>query len=180
MQTLSAAGVYRETHANAIFHGTNVGTALKFEGEKTRIALCEMVQSVVDFHEMKKTLNVEQVLFTVETLIEDFPAMTLEQWRLACDGMKQGKFGKYFERLKTQEFRDAFLAMEERAAELRERRHEYESKQVTRGADDISKVTYQPTTIEDLRRKKNAPIFALAKHIAELNKNGDTSSNSET
>ena len=173
------------THEDAWHKGTNVRTALRFEPELTRAECVKMVKSVVDFLEMKKTLNsVEQILFATETLLEEFPAMKLEEWRIACDGMKQGKFGKYFERCKVEEFREAFQVIEERRAEIIERSHERSKNVNADRTFDVSKITFQPQSMSDLRRKKAAVIFDTANAIIEAKKqredNGETSDNSTT
>lgn len=172
------------THEDAWHKGTNIQTALRFSPEETRAECVKMVKGVVDFCEMKKTLqNVEQILFATETLIEEFPAMKLEEWRLACDGMKQGKFGKYFERMKVEEFRAAFQAIEERRAEIIERSHERSKNDNSHRTFDPSNITFQPQSMSDLRRKRAAAIFDTANAIIEAKKereNGDTSDNSKT
>lgn len=136
------------------------------------MAVVRAVAETVEFIDAKKTLSTpEQIIFTAEAILRNNPSTTLEELRLTLDGMKTGKYGKFYERLKTQEFLDCLNRNEADRAEILERINE--ERKVTRGADDPNNITYQPKTIEDLRRERNAPIFALAKHIADNNKQTD-------
>lgn len=166
LQTTSARGICKLTPEEAFTQGTSLHTAIRYEPEQTRTELIRMIQNTVQFIDAKKTLDVEGVLFTAEAIIENNPTTTLEELRLVCDGMKTGKFGKFYERLKTQEFIDCLNRSEGNRAEFLERRaraHENVSKDI-----DVTNITYKPTTMQELRRRKAAPIFELAKHIAEL------------
>lgn len=132
--------------------------------------MVKMIQDVVDFCKAKRTLaNVSEVIFAAETLLQQFPCVTLEEFRLICDRLKQGYYGNKFERLMIEEFRSALIALEEDRASMLETLHTRQGQAVEREFD-VNKNVYEPTTMEDLRRKRNEPIFALAAHIANLPK----------
>lgn len=109
--------------------GTNVQSALKtVHAIDVRSALLKMIFDTVKFLDCKKTLsNEDEVFFTMESLIEDFPVFKITEWKYVTDGMKAGKYGKYFERLKASEFRDAFIHYEsEERARILENQHRVE------------------------------------------------------
>lgn len=175
LQITSAPGIFKGTPEQAFAEGTAIHTAIRYEPERTRTTLCELIEQTVRFIDAKKTLDVQGVMFTAEAIIQNNPSTTLEEMRMVCDGMKTGKFGKFYERLKTQEFIDCLNRSEGDRAEFLERRaraHENVSKDI-----DVTNITYQPTTMKELRRRKAAPIFELAKHIAELQTKKDDEQN---
>ncbi len=109
--------------------GTNIRAALKTEHAiDVRAALLKMIFDTVKFLDCKKTLsNEDEVFFTMESLIEDFPVFKITEFKYVTDGMKAGKYGKYYERLKASEFRDAFIQYEsEERARILENQHSVE------------------------------------------------------
>lgn len=167
LEVISKQGLFKLPVEQAHFEGTNVMTALKYDPVGTRKALVTLVGDVCTFLDTKRTLrNASDYAFTVETLLDAFPAMTLEDWRIVCERMKAQVYGDYFERLKVGEFRSAMLKYEEEIAPIRERRRT--EHKITRGADDPTLITFKPQTMQDIRRKRNEPIFALAQHLIKL------------
>jgi len=93
----------------ACFEGTNVKTALKVNESATRAALVGMISRCVDFIDANKTLNEPaHIALTVNELVQQFPAFTLEDWRLCLYMMAKESFGPYYERLKLAQFVDCF------------------------------------------------------------------------
>ena len=171
LQSTSVPGLFKATPAEAFFEGTALHTAIRHQPEQTRAAVVAMVQKTVEFIDAKKTLNVEQVLLTAEAIIQNNPTTTLEELRLVCDGMKTGKYGKFYERLKTQEFIEALNANETARAELLEQRAR-QTKTAPREIDP-NHITFKPRSLAEIRREKNAPIFGLAKHLSDLERKRD-------
>lgn len=104
---------------------------------------------LVDFVDAKKTLkDSDQLLFTAETLIEDFPTMKLEEFVLVFNWIKKGKFGKMYERLKLAEIEEAVKTYEGeyRAQYLENRNNEqkHEGKEF-----DPTNITYKPSKLGD-------------------------------
>lgn len=109
--------------------GTNVRAALKTpHAIDVRSALLKMIFDTVKFLDCKKTLsNEDEVFFTMESLIDDFPVFKITEWKYVTDGMKAGKYGKYYERLKASEFREAFIQYEsEERSRILENQHQVE------------------------------------------------------
>ena len=93
----------------ACFEGTNVKTALIVNESATRAALVGMISRCVDFIDANKTLNEPaHIAMTVNELVQQFPAFTLEDWRLCLYMMAKESFGPYYERLKLAQFVDCF------------------------------------------------------------------------
>ena len=91
------------------FEGTNVKTALKVNEGATRAALAGMISRCVDFIDANKTLSEPaHIALTVNELVQQFPAFTLEDWRLCLYMMAKESFGPYYERLKLAQFVDCF------------------------------------------------------------------------
>jgi hypothetical protein len=83
---------------------------------------------LIKFIDAKKTIETEEdLMFTIESIIEDFPALKLEEIVVVFQEMKQGKWGKFYERLKTPEILDIFRTFEGQRSELLERINRYEN-----------------------------------------------------
>lgn len=79
----------------------------------------------VGYLDMNKTLrNEDDVIHAVNHLVKQFPVMKLEEWKVICDRLKTGHYGKMFERLKLPELVDVFTAYEGERAEMMEREHQ--------------------------------------------------------
>lgn len=154
LQTISKAGVCSLTPHEAFTKGLNVRKALRIAPQETRAALVGLVGSLCRFIDAKRTITTdEDLIFTVEAILEGYPALTLEELRLIVDGMKRGQYGKFYERLKLPEIEAAIQQYEGTTkAEVLERIHVH--KVVERGTDDVSKIKCEPQTIADVRRKQ--------------------------
>lgn len=95
------------------FKGTNVQTALKFDEVGTRKALIVMIERTVQFIDANKTLSTpEEIELTMNELLQQFPCLTIEDWRLCCYQMAKEVFGPYYERLKLAQFVQCFMKYE--------------------------------------------------------------------
>ena len=55
------------------------------------MALVKLVAGLCRFVDAKRTITTdEDLIFCVESIIENYPALTLEEFRLIVDGMKRG------------------------------------------------------------------------------------------
>jgi hypothetical protein len=154
LRSISVPGLFKATNEQAWKEGTNIRTALRIHPEATRGAVISMVKSVCDFVEAKKTLqSLEGYALCAETIFDIFPTLKLEEFRLICDRMKTGYYGKYYERLKIQEFRECIIKHEEERAPILERINSH----ITRGSDS-DRVAFQPQSMADLRRKRD-PLY---------------------
>jgi hypothetical protein len=121
-----------------------------------------IIKDVVDFVDAKKTLRgVEDVVLTAQAIEQQHPSLTLEELRLACQQMKTGQFGKFYERLKTAEILDALCTFEAKRADHLERKHTAQS--VTRGLRPGQKlVPHEPETLTQVMRRRN-PLHHVGK-----------------
>jgi len=154
IQQVAQNGVFTLTPKEAFTQGLNVRKALKIDPVNTRLAILNLIGGLCRFVDAKRTITTdEDLIFTVEALIEGYPALTLQELRLIIDGMKRGQYGKYYERLKLPEIEAAIQQYEGTTkAQVLERIHVY--KDVTRGVDDVSRIKHEPQTLADVRRKE--------------------------
>jgi len=111
-----------------------------------------MVHNTVKFIDAKKTLDEGGMILTAEAILRENPTLTLEEILLTCQGMCLGKFGKFYERLKAQEFLDCLNKTEANRADFLEQMHRNHS--ITRGVDDPRKIKHEPQSMTDLLRKR--------------------------
>lgn len=152
LATISQAGVCKLTPTEAFTNGVNIRTALREQPQQTRGALVNMIGDLCRFIDAKRTLTTDSdIAFTVETIIDKYPALKLEEFRLICDGLKRGEYGKFYERLKLAEIEEAIKQYEgSTKAEVLEKLHQH--KEVMRGTQDGQKVSYEPQSMADVQR----------------------------
>ena len=162
LTTISGTGLFKYTPEECWDQGTNIKTALRVMPEETRAAVISMIKKTVDFIDAKKTLqSFEDVALCAEMVFEVFPVLKLEEFKLICQRMMTGYYGKYYERLKIQEFRECIVKHEEERAPILERKH----KQVTRGAEDPTNVPkYDAEAAKLAWRMKNNPFLIPGKN----------------
>jgi len=171
LQIISSTGLFKYTPEEAWHEGTNIKTALRCYPEETRVEVVKLIKKTVDFIDAKKTLaSFEDVALCAEMVFEIFPVLKLEELRLVCDRMKQGHYGKYYERLKIAEFRECLQKHEEERAPILEKMH----KQIYRGTDNPTNVPEYDKEAAHLAWKlKNNPFLIPGK-------NGNSKDESET
>ena len=108
------------TPAEAWQHGTNVRAAFKYCPRQTHAALTALLKSTLDYLNYNKTIReTEHIIEAVDFLIEEFPAMKIEEWRCIMTNFKAGKYGNQYERLMLPELVEAFQIYEGERAERR-------------------------------------------------------------
>ena len=96
------------------FRGTNVQTAMRVMEEATRAALVAMLVRCCKFIDANKTLNqAEDFEMALNELLRQYPALTIEDWRLCMYMMAKESFGPYYERLKLAQFVQCFAKYED-------------------------------------------------------------------
>jgi hypothetical protein len=140
-------------------------TALAAHPEETRARLFLMLGDVCKFVSAGKTLeSADDFVFCFEALTTEFPTMTLEEWRLVMDGIKLGKFGEMFNRLKVAEFAKCFRKIEGARADILEQQNSY----VVRGVDDVSQIAPYDAEVSKLAWKmKNNPYLIPGKNAKD-------------
>lgn len=135
----------------AFTEGTNIRTLANKNPQLARVELTRALKDLIEFVDANKTISTSDAFIaTVEALITDFPAMTLEEYYFVFNGIKKGKYGKLYERLKLAEISDCIKKYEgeERAKYLEER-----SKQWNEENSKLEKIDYEAYKAE-LREKK--------------------------
>ncbi len=116
------------TREEAWTQGLNIRKANKEHPKELKTFLVIELGKLIKFIDAKKTIETEEdLMFTIESIIEDFPALKLEEIVVVFQEMKQGKWGKFYERLKTPEILDIFRTFEGQRSELLERINRYEN-----------------------------------------------------
>ena len=162
LSVISAPGLFKYTPKEAWHEGTNIKTALRCYPIETRAEVVKLIEKTVDFIDAKKTLtSFEDIALCAEMIFEIFPVLKLEELRLVCDRMKQGHYGKFYERLKIQEFRECLQKHEEERAPILEKMH----KQIYRGTDNPTNVPEYDKEAAHLAWKlKNNPFLIPGKN----------------
>ena len=118
------------------------------------MAVIRMVKDVVDFIEAKRTLtSVEDITFTAEAIIQGHPTLKLEELALCCRDMKLGRFGKYYERLKTAEFTEALCQVETERVAILERNNLAPASRGLREGQHV--VPHEPETLLDVIKRRS-------------------------
>lgn len=80
--------------------GTNIRKALRLAPEAVRAYIVREVASLCKEMDMNKTITTDEELqFVCRTIMEDFPALKIEEIKLALDRIRKGEV-KLYERLK--------------------------------------------------------------------------------
>ena len=114
--------------------GTLMTNAIKEQPREARMWLLMEVSKLIKDIDANKTLaSDEEMQFCCRSIVQDFPTLRVEEIRLAFDMIRQGKFGKLYERLKTAEILEALRQyegevrapmLEQRCAEERNKYYE--------------------------------------------------------
>ncbi len=113
------------TPQNAWYGGTSVRRALRLEPARTRAWFLAELGKLIKFVDATKTIqDDEEMKETARALLEEHPAMKLEEFRLIFEGIKRNKFGPMYGRLKLGEIMECCRKWEgTRAEKILERDH---------------------------------------------------------
>lgn len=93
--------------------GTNIQTAVKHNPQIVRGWIMAEVGRLIKEVDANKTLSTdEEIQFCCRSILEEHPTLKLEEIRVCFVMIRQGKFGKLFERLKTAEILDCLRKYE--------------------------------------------------------------------
>ncbi len=110
------------TASDAWNHGSNVRSAMRYEPKMTHVALMALLKDAIDYLDFNKTITgTQNFIDAVNYLIETFPVMKIEEWKVIMTRLKAGKYGKMYERLKLPEIVEIFQQYEGERAEMMER-----------------------------------------------------------
>lgn len=124
------------TPLNAWEEGTNIRRALRLHPQATRAWFLSELGKLIKFVDATKTIqDDEEMKETARALMEEFPAMKLEEWSIIFSDIKRDKFGPMYGRLKLGEIMTCARKWEEmRAERILERQHRPEYDPHTRSS----------------------------------------------
>lgn len=104
----------------------------------THICLTALLKDAIDYLDYNKTFRNEDDYFeAVSYLINEFPAMKLEEWKIICLNLKAGKYGKMYERLKLPELVEIFQTFEGQRADMMKKIHDQQKEDIQAPSIDI-------------------------------------------
>jgi hypothetical protein len=143
--------------------GTNVLTAFRHHPAETEAALILLLKRTLVALDMNKTIRTdEDLLFAVEHLRTEFPAMKLEEWAIIMYRLKTGQYAVKYERLKLPELVAIFREYEGERAERREN-----------AWTEVKKDTPQAMSDEELHNMYQRYKKQREEQHKELNKQAD-------
>lgn len=92
---------------------------MKHAPKPTHIALTAILKDAIEYLDYSKTIeSTKDFIEAVDYLIEWFPVMKIEEWKIICQRLKAGHYGKMYERLKLPELVEVFQQYEGERAEM--------------------------------------------------------------
>ncbi len=89
-----------------------------------------LLKDAIEYLDFNKSFrNTKDYIDAVDYLIEQFPAMKLEEWALIMKRLKAGYYGKMFERLKLPELVDIFQRHEGERGDMMKRKVKQDRKE---------------------------------------------------
>tara|TARA_R110002012_G_scaffold197522_2_gene366071 strand:+ start:2056 stop:2511 length:456 start_codon:yes stop_codon:yes gene_type:complete len=95
---------------------------MKHEPKLTHVALMALLKDAVEYLDFNKTITgTQNFIDAVDYLVEQFPVMKIEEWKVIMVRLKSGYYGKMYERLKLPEIVEFFQQYEGERAEMMEK-----------------------------------------------------------
>ena len=139
----------------AFYQGINLQSAVKEMPDVVRGWLLSEVARLIKEINANKTLSSDEELkFCCKSILEEHPTITLQELRLTFNMIRQGKFGKLFERLQTAEILECLRRYE---YEVRADMIEREVLQVKSKSMEKSERKLEPLNLCDLVKESPAP-----------------------
>lgn len=152
------------TRRTAFKDGTNIRKAMRLAPDRTRAWMVREVGRLIKFVDATKTISDhEELIETCRALIEEMPAMTLEEFALVFEGIKRDKFGPMYGRLKLGELLSCCRQWEGQRAEMileRDHRPDYDPNRRASDAVPLRKALHltESDLLEiDRHQKKKTP-----------------------
>ena len=87
----------------------------------TFASMLALLMDAVEYLDFNKTITKEEdFIQATRYLIDEFPVMKLEEWKVICDRLKAGHYGKMYERMKLPELVEVFQQYEGERGEMME------------------------------------------------------------
>jgi predicted transcriptional regulator len=122
---------------------------------------------LLEFVDANKTLSTaKEIEFTVTAIIEDYPAMSIEEVILVFSRIKKGEYGKYYERFKTPEILEAIrlYESEDRAEMLEKHNQRYKLEEMSKSNEDVAN---NETALHYLKKWKENALKAKMVDISK-------------
>ena len=135
-----------------------------------------IIKSQNNIFEQRAILNdpsstAEEIAFTVTAIIDDYPAITVEEVILVFSRIKKGEYGKYYERFKTPEILEAIrlYESEDRAEMLEKHNQRYKLEEMSKSNEDVAN---NETALYYLKKWKenvlNAKMVDISKEVKKI------------
>jgi superfamily II DNA or RNA helicase len=167
-----SSDIFLKTPSELFKDGTNMRLAKNQDHTSLKIILIKELNDLLEFVDANKTLSTaEEVAFTVTAIIEDYPAMSIEEVILVFSRIKKGEYGKYYERFKTPEILEAIrlYESEDRAEMLEKHNQRYKLEEMSKSNEDVAN---NETALHYLKKWKenvlNAKMVDISKEVKKV------------
>ena len=157
---LIKGGKCPETIAEAFTNGTNIRAALRLDKRATKAYLLKELGLTLQMVDAGTTIqDAAELRYVLDALIDEFPAFTLEEFRLCFEKIRRGKAGEMYNRLKLPELVKVCQRHEGERAHYLEATHRRPD-QFDRFADGEPKrvaLMITPEELKEIYSKQTAP-----------------------
>jgi superfamily II DNA or RNA helicase len=167
-----SSDIFLKTPSELFKDGTNMRLAKESRSYALKIILIKELNDLLEFVDANKTLSTaEEIAFTVTAIIEDYPAMSIEEVILVFSRIKKGEYGKYYERFKTPEILEAIrlYESEDRAEMLEKHNQRYKLEEMSKSNEDVAN---NETALHYLKKWKenvlNAKMVDISKEVKKV------------
>lgn len=139
------------TPTDAWRHGTNIRTAMRLEPGVVSVWFAGRLAQTCQMVDASTTIRDDRELVAVvDALIEEFPAMKIDEWESIFRQIERGRF-KLYNRLKLPELMEAARQWELQRCDILEREHRPEHDPFRRASSDVPKRVALMLTPEDIQ-----------------------------
>lgn len=132
-------------------NGTNIRVAMRLQPGAVSVWFAGRVARMCQMVDASTTIRDDsELVAVVDALIEEFPAMKVDEWECLFREIERGRF-KLYNRLKLPELMEAARQWETRRADILEREHRPEHDPFRRASSDVPKRVALMLTPEDIQ-----------------------------
>jgi hypothetical protein len=167
-----SSDIFLKTPSELFKDGTNMRLAKNQDHTSLKIILIKELNDLLEFVDANKTLSTaKEIEFTVTAIIEDYPAMSIEEVILVFSRIKKGEYGRYYERFKTPEILEAIrlYESEDRAEMLEKHNQRYKLEEMSKSNEDVAN---NETALHYLKKWKEnvlkAKMLDISKEVKKI------------